>query len=171
MPAVFVPMLLAGNTAGSGSYAHISPHFAAFLWVAISTITLGIAGLLLGITIRISDAIVRYISKPSGQPASRTKLRWPVSLCFAISSLGDLVAGIVAITVHRNHDGWPNEQMRMILLYIHVALLAMEGCTLPLAILGSKIAKIRNRGESKADGDHPMEMFETRPVESGLGAV
>ncbi|KAK5696920.1 hypothetical protein LTR17_024179 [Elasticomyces elasticus] len=155
MPAIFVPMLFAGSTAGSD----ISPDFAAFLWVSISTITLGIAGLLLGFTIRISDAIVRYMTKPEGQPAPRTKLRCPVRLC---------LAGIVAVTVHRRDDGWPNEQMRMILLYIHVALLVLEGCTLKLVTLGSTIAAVSNGGGAKAEVDS-VEMFETRP--DGSGAV
>ncbi|KAK4891132.1 hypothetical protein LTR27_010205 [Elasticomyces elasticus] len=163
MPPVVAAVMMAASAASTsrnGDPTHLSKGAAIFLWLAISTATLGVAGVI------ISDSIVRTMARPNKQrPSSATSQR-TFSLCVSISSLMGLVAGIVAVSVHSN-QGWPNKQMRLTLLYIHLVMLGTEGCTLILVVLCCAIAGKGNRGESKVE-DEQMDAFEMRPPAYGV---
>ncbi|KAK5696919.1 hypothetical protein LTR17_024178 [Elasticomyces elasticus] len=164
--AAVVMAASAASTSGYDGTTHLSKGAAILFWLAISTATLGIAGVLVCLTIQLSDSIVRAMARPDKQrPSSATSQR-TLSLCVSISALVGLVAGIVAVSIHSNH-GWPNKQMRLTLLYIHLAMLGTQGCILILVILCCAIAGKGNRGESKVE-DEQMDAFEMRPPAYGV---
>ncbi|KAK3647578.1 hypothetical protein LTR56_008072 [Elasticomyces elasticus] len=169
MPPVVAAVMMAASaasTSGSGVPTHLSKGGAVFLWLAISTVTLGIAGFLVCLTIRLSHDIVRKMARPDKLPPSPATLQRILSLCVSISSLLGLVAGIVAVSIN-NNQGWPNKQMRLTLLYIHLVMLGTEGCSLILVVLCCAIAGKGNKEDPKVE-DEQMDAFEMRPPAYGV---
>ncbi|KAK3641869.1 hypothetical protein LTR56_000027 [Elasticomyces elasticus] len=164
--AAVVMAASAASTSGYGGPTHLSKGAAIFLWLAISTVTLGIAGFLVCLTIRLSHDIVRKMARPDKQPPSPATLQRILSLCVSISSVLGLVAGIVAVSIDNNH-GWPNKQMRLTLLYIHLVMLGTEGCILILVVLCCAIVGKGNREESKVE-DEQVDAFDMRPPAYGV---
>ncbi|KAK5743325.1 hypothetical protein LTR17_002805 [Elasticomyces elasticus] len=164
--AAVVMAASAASTSGNADSTHLSKGAAIFLWLAISTATLGVAGVLVCLTIQLSDGIVRTMARPNKQrPSSATSQR-TFSLCVSVSSLMGLVAGIVAVSIHSN-QGWPNKQMRLTLLYIHLVMLGTEGCILIVVVLCCAIAGKGNREGPKVE-DEQTDAFEMRPPAYGV---
>ncbi|KAK5743326.1 hypothetical protein LTR17_002806 [Elasticomyces elasticus] len=139
-------------------------------WIIISTLTFALAGFMLVFTFWLMERIICKLVCKLAEPVSETlQSKKNMKVLFGtagIFALIGLIYGIVAVKVH-SKQGWPNTEMRMVLLDIHVCLISMEVTLLLVPLLyGGIIAVRRHIRERRRVKEIDLQLGE---LESGTG--